>query len=312
MALALADSWVWDCWFTHDGEYHHVFYLRASRELGDPELRHHNTFIGHARSQDLREWEVLPDALAPSAAPALDDWTTWTGSVVRDDDGLWHMFYTGRTHADAGHVQRVVHATSVDLLTWDKRPGWALHADDTWYEVLEDGVWTDVTWRDPWVFRGSDGMWWMYLTARHDHGDSHGRGAVGLAKSQDLLTWQVHPPLTANDSGFAQLEVLQAEVVDGVPVLLWCVGFNELCEEFKERFGAGGVFSAVGASVEGPFAIREATRFPHESLYAARLVQQDDSWFLIGFRNYETSGFVGELCDPIPVTATADGGLQLR
>ena len=159
MALRLPDSWVWDCWFAFDGEYHHAFYLRASRSLGDPELRHHNTFIGHSRSKDLHTWETLPDALAPSAAPAADDWTTWTGSIVREDSGLWHMFYTGRTHADDGHVQRVVHATSDDLLTWTKTPGFVIEADDAWYEVLEDGVWTDVTWRDPWVFRGPDGRW---------------------------------------------------------------------------------------------------------------------------------------------------------
>ena len=312
MALCLPESWVWDCWFTHDGDYHHAFYLRASRGLGDPERRHHHTYVGHSRSRDLITWETLPDALAPSEPPAFDDWTTWTGSVVRDDSGLWHMFYTGRTRADDGHIQRVVHATSTDLIIWEKTPDWVLEADDTWYEVLEDGVWTDVTWRDPWVFRGPGGMWWMFLTARHDHGDSHGRGTIGLATSADLRTWQVQPPAAANGSGFAQLEVLQSEVVDGVPVLLWCVGYNELCEEFKEKFGAGGVFSCAGESVTGPFHIRAASRFPHDSLYAARLVQHEGAWFLIGFRNYEDGRFIGELCDPIPVTATPDGGLVPR
>lgn len=312
MALRLPESWVWDCWFAFDGEFHHAFYLRASRGLYDPERRHHHTYVGHSRSRDLIAWETLPDALAPSEPGAADDWTTWTGSVVRDEAGLWHMFYTGRTRADGGHIQRVVHATSADLIVWDKNPHVVIEADATWYEVLEDGVWTDVTWRDPWVFPGSDGRWWMYITARHDHGDSSGRGAVGLATSADLLHWQVQPPLTANDCGFAQMEVLQSEVVDGVPVLMWCVGFNELCEEFQAKFGAGGVFSAVGASTEGPFDIRQASRFPHDSLYAARLVQHDGQWFLMGFRNYENGLFIGELCDPIAVTATADRGLQPR
>ena len=110
-------------------------------------------------------------------------------------------------------------------------------------------------------------------------------------------------------SGFAQLEVLQSEVVDGVPVLLWCVGFNELCDEFKEKFGAGGVFSCTGESAAGPFNLRGATRFPHESLYAARLVQHQGQWYLIGFRNYEDGHFIGELCDPIPVTADPEHGL---
>lgn len=308
MGLRLADSWVWDCWFTHDGVYHHVFYLRASRELGDPELRHHNTFIGHSRSRDLCTWETLPDALVPSMAPAFDDWTTWTGSVVRDNTGLWHMFYTGRTHADDGHIQRVVHATSSDLMKWTKTPNWALEADETWYEVLSDHVWTDVTWRDPWVFRHHDGQWQMFLTARHDTGDSHNRGTIGLATSPDLRNWTIQPP-TARPAGFAQLEVLQSEVVDNVPVLLWCVGFNELSSPLQEKFGAGGVFSCSGDSLVGPFAFESASRFPHESLYAARLVQHEEQWFLIGFKNYEHGQFVGELCDPIRVTAQKNVGV---
>ncbi|MEY5144689.1 MAG: hypothetical protein RL745_50 [Actinomycetota bacterium] len=312
VALRLPESWVWDCWFAFDGEYHHAFYLRASRGLYDPERRHHHTYIGHSRSRDLVTWETLPDALAPSEAPAFDDWTTWTGSVIRDDSGRWHMYYTGRTRADGGHIQRIVRASSDDLIEWQKDDAWVLQADDTWYEVLEDGVWTDVTWRDPWMFKSSDGNWKMYVTARHDSGDTQGRGAIGLAISKDLDTWQVMPPASANDCGFAQMEVLQSEIVDGVPVLLWCVGFNEVADDLKASFGAGGVFSAVGKSIEGPFDIRGASRFPHDSLYAARLVQHQGTWFLIGFRNYENGQFIGELCDPIPVTATTDAGLIPR
>ena len=98
--LRLTDRWIWDSWYAvHEGR-HHVFYLQAERSLVDPERRHRHPSVGHAVSDDLRHWEVLPDALAPSTADAFDDWTTWTGSVVRDDAGTWWMFYTGSRHAD--------------------------------------------------------------------------------------------------------------------------------------------------------------------------------------------------------------------
>ena len=46
---------------------------------------------------------------------AWDDSTTWTGSDVRDDAGLWHLFYTGTTLAEKSLYQRIGHATSTDL-----------------------------------------------------------------------------------------------------------------------------------------------------------------------------------------------------
>ena len=47
----------------------------------------------------------MADAIAPSEAPAPDSWTTWTGSIVRQPDGVWRMFYTGTSREDAGQVQ---------------------------------------------------------------------------------------------------------------------------------------------------------------------------------------------------------------
>ena len=92
--LRLPDSWIWDFWFADDGRAYHVFFLKAPRSLGDPELRHVNVAIGHATSEDLTGWTVAADALAPAASPAFDDVATWTGSVVRGPDGvLVHVLY---------------------------------------------------------------------------------------------------------------------------------------------------------------------------------------------------------------------------
>src|SRR5271169_814490 len=81
--LRLADSWIWDFWFADDGRAYHVFFLKAPRRLGDPELRHLNVAIGHASSEDLVHWTSAADVLAPAASPAFDDVATWTGSVTR-------------------------------------------------------------------------------------------------------------------------------------------------------------------------------------------------------------------------------------
>ena len=51
--------WVWDSWYAQDGEETHVFFLKAPRSLGDPDLRHDRAVIGHAVSRDLTELSLI-------------------------------------------------------------------------------------------------------------------------------------------------------------------------------------------------------------------------------------------------------------
>lgn len=301
--LRLADHWVWDSWVAHDGEFHHLFFLRASRALIDPDRRHLRASIGHARSTDLRTWELLPDALVAADSPAWDDQATWTGSVVRGPDGLWRMFYTGVSRAERGLVQRVGVATSVDLTSWHRvGDGLLLEADPRWYELLDLDAWIDQAWRDPYVVADPNGAGWhMLLTARVREGDAQGRGVIGHATSPDLERWSVRPPLTA-PGGFGQMEVPQVVVVDGLPVLVFSCWPDRMSVERRVQEPSGGVWSVPGASLLGPWDLADATPFDHRSLYAARLVEEAPGrWGLLGFRDTEDGAFVGEIPDPFPV-----------
>jgi beta-fructofuranosidase len=306
--LRLADHWIWDSWVAHDGEHHHLFFLRASRALHDPERRHLRATIGHARSTDLRTWELLPDALVPADSPAWDDQATWTGSVVRGPDGLWRMFYTGVSRAERGLVQRVGVATSTDLTTWHRvGDGRLLEADPRWYEQLDLDAWIDEAWRDPYVVADPAGDGWhMLLTARVREGDAQGRGVIGHATSPDLERWQVQPPLTA-PAGFGQLEVPQVVTVDGLPVLVFSCWPDRMSAERRAQEPKGGVWSVPGATLLGPWDLADATPFDHPSLYAARLVEESPGcWVLLGFRDTEDGVFVGEIPDPLPVVRDGD------
>ena len=294
---------MWDSWYTKAGEEHHAFYLKASRALGDPNRRHRHPVIGHAVSTDLINWRELPDAIAVGEDGDWDSWSTWTGSVVRDDDGLWWMFYTGTTRSDGGGIQRIGAATSNDLIKWTKLPSNPLvTAPAEIYETLDLDKWHDEAWRDPWVFKHED-QWHMLVTARvKDVGSKFERGVVGHAVSNDLKKWVVGPPLT-KPANFGQMEVLQVETVNGIPTLLWCCGPNELAPELRLKHPTGGVFSTSGKDLLGSFDVDKALWFPHETLYAARLVQHVETWYLLGFiGGPEDEGFGGYLCDPIPVT----------
>ena len=317
MALRLPDKWIWDSWYAFDGEYHHAFYLHASRALGDPIRRHRHPIVGHAISKDITNWDVVRDALIVSESPAFDSWTTWTGSIVRDDDGLWRMFYTGTSREDGGDVQTVGVATSPDLYVWTKASSEALvTADPAHYELLDRTIWHDQAWRDPFVFKlnADDSTWHMLITARANHGDPKERGVVGHATSTDLEQWQVQPPLSEPGQGFGQAEVLQFEIVDGVPVILFCCGWRELSAARQATMGHqdAGYSLSCNADLSG-IDLSRAKPIPDLRLYAPRLVQSvDGSWNLIGFINEVDGEFVGELSDPIPVSATVEDGLVRR
>lgn len=300
--LKLPDHWVWDSWpvQTDDGDTH-LFFLRASRALLDPERRHRRASIGHARSADLVEWELLPDALVTADEPAWDDGSTWTGSVVRGDDGVWRLFYTGVTREEDWLIQRVGVATSQDLLSWHRPTDQPLlETDRRWYETYTPDAWHDEAWRDPWVFKAEDGRWHMLLTARVPDGDPMGRGVIGHAVSDDLETWEVQPPLSA-PAGWGQMEVPQTVVVDGQPFLLFCCGTAHE-DESRRGQATGGMWFAPGESLLGPWDFDAAGTLDHPSLYAARLIERaPDDWVIVGFSSEVDGEFEGIILDPLPV-----------
>jgi beta-fructofuranosidase len=308
--LRLPDHWLWDSWIAVDGGLFHLFFLRASRALQDPDRRHLRAAIGHAISSDLRSWELLPDALVHADGPAWDDQALWTGSVVRGPDRRWYLFYTGISRAGRASDQRIGVATSADLVTWHRvgaEP--LLGVDPRWYECLDGEPPTSAAWRDPFVFPDPAGDGWhMLITARARTGPAGGRGVVGHARAHDLLRWRARPPLSA-PAGFGHLEVPQAQVVDGRPVLIFSCQPDRLIGPRPAGPATAGTWTVPGDSVVGPWDVASAVPFRHPSLYGARLVQdRDGGWCLVGFRDTEHGVFYGECLDPIPV-AHVDGRL---
>jgi beta-fructofuranosidase len=306
MALCLPDRWIWDFWFATDGEDVHVFYLQAPRALGDPELRHRNASIGHAVSRDLREWRVLPDALAPGPPGAFDDLATWTGSVIAHDGG-WQLFYSGISHAEDGAVQRIGLATSQDLVTWTRR-GLLLEADPRWYARAD--------WRDPWVeWDPDDGQFHMLVCASAHDGPADGRGVIGHATSPDLRSWTVRPPLSAPGE-FGMLEVPQRVHVGGAWRILFCTTAHHHSAARLARPGVTaqwGTHYLTGGARHGPYTLAGDDFLAGDaagSSYAGRLLHHHGVWHFFAWNLHDAHGrFVGSLGDPLPLRAGPDGSL---
>jgi beta-fructofuranosidase len=318
MVLALADKWIWDSWYFRDGDVWHAWFLQADRSLGDPDLRHWNVTQGHATSRDLRDWEHHGTSFAPSAEPAWDDCTTWTGSVIRDAAGTWHLFYTGTARAEDGLRQRIGHATAPDGHHWSRvGDGLALDLSGDAYEEYAPGRWHDRAMRDPWVMPDPEGGWMMFFTARvPGMVEPNAAGAIGFATSPDLATWTLQRPVFSG--GFGQLEVPQVFERAGRWYCLFCTDAGHWSEAQAAAYPGEpvtGTHYLIAQDPRGPWRIA-AGRFLDGSWpgarYAGRILDTTDGLVLMAFRHTAENGsFIGEIGDPIPVAVDADGLLHL-
>lgn len=307
MGFSKDHHWVWDFWTADDGERYHLYYLHAPTSLGDPDLRHRNARIGHATSLDLTEWTDHGTVLEPGMTGDIDESSTWTGSVVRADDGAWRMFYTGSTFlspTEITNIETVGVAHSDDLSEWSKESAFRLSADSRWYEVLDQRSWHEEAWRDPWVFRDGDGSdWHMLITARiPGRASDRDRGVIAHATSANLDEWTVGPPLSAPGSGFAHLEVPQTVRFGDRDWLLFSCDSSHLA---GERAGeTGGIWIAPAESSAGPYDTASAELLLDERYYSGRIVvDRDGGSRLLAFENAGThGGFQGRITDPFDVS----------
>lgn len=335
MTFALEDRWVWDSWYAHDGERHHGFFLEAPKSIGDPDLRHWNTSIHHAVSDDLTTWASRGTCLRPAEGPAWNDYTTWTGSVVRGGDGRWNLFYTASSRAEEGKYQRIGRAVSDDLHAWERvGDGPCLDLSRAFGDAVEhyeadwaQGIWHDRAFRDPWVMRdpapangGED--WLMFLTARaRDVAEPNDGGCIALATSPDLARWTLRPPVHVG--GFGQLEVPQVFELAGRWYCLFCTAANHWSAASAKAAPDGpvtGTHYLIGEGPRGPWRVG-AMPFLDGSLpcrrYAARMVPTADGPRWLGFLDHPGGGpaevlFQGRLSDPDRLRAGADGRLILE
>lgn len=323
MVIALDSKWIWDSWYAHDGKQHHGFFLQADKSLGDPDLRHFNVTQGHAISDDLTHWTHLGTMFGPAPATAWDDGTTWTGSILQDGAGLWHLFYTGTTKAEDCMYQRIGHATSTDLHNW-LRVGTGLcldligpnaeHYESEWAK----GFWHDRAMRDPWVMKDPEGAGWiMYFTARAPNiPEANAGGAIGFATSDDLTHWTLQPPVFIG--GFGQLEVPQVWNNGSHWYCLFCTAANHWSADYTASQAqplVTGNHYLIGAGPRGPWRVAEGGFFDGDApcrRYAARMVTHQGQLHILGFADGGKDNFGGYVTDPQAVDYLPNGLLALR
>jgi len=320
MVFMPTDRLVWDFWLAprRPGESYHLFHLQAPRNLLDPEQRHWVASVGHAVSPDLIHWTERPTALVPGPKGSWDDRAIWTGSIV-ERDGRYYWFYTALNQHD--RVQRIGLATSVDpdLDRWERHPANPiLEADARWYEKADPTVPNWEACRDPWVIADpSDGTWWMFFSARFNHGPSDCRGVVGCARSSDLVHWEQFPPVT-EPGEFGELEVPQVFALGGRWYMLFCTAKHGAARRKRRGLETDwfGTHYLVADALTGPYGLLTDDVLVGDApgtFYAGRVTENPDGRLVfLAWRRLDDDGrFLGALSDPAPVELLPNGSLDV-
>ncbi len=229
----------------HNGQGYHPIYRFTTDDL-----------VGYEDDGRMLDFGLMSDP-----DPALG-----TGSVLRDGEGLYHLFYTGHNDAGNGDMGKecVMHATSADRATWEKHP------EDTFFSP--DGYSKD-DFRDPEVFWvEADGCYWMLIAAR----EAALGGVVAKYTSPDLKSWTFEGPLYAPQAQY-MLECPDLFCMDGA----WYLTYSWDCVTYY----------AVGESMNGPFAAPEDNILDGQGqmegngfvFYAAKTAQWNGETYLCGW-----------------------------
>ncbi|MCB0182456.1 MAG: hypothetical protein KDI62_29800, partial [Anaerolineae bacterium] len=200
-------NYIGDTWYYVDNDTIHCFYLTCPNTIE----RHISWDIAHATSTNLTDWTLHGVILRKGEPDAYDGRCPATGSVIRFKDRYW-LAYTGNWN---GPQPVAAMAVSDDLFNWEKLPNNPVtqidpaYYDDTSRRPLRDWL----HWRDPFLFE-YEGAVYHYVCANKNNGPIDERGTLGLAKTTDMLTWQVLPPPQV-DPVCTEMECPQVHHVDG-------------------------------------------------------------------------------------------------
>ena len=229
----------------HNGQGYHPIWKYSTEDLCGYE--DHGMVLNYGQMSD-------PD-------PALG-----TGSVLKDPDGLYHLFYTGHTSlGNSGKgTECVMHATSTDRENWVKDKEILFNAPDGY---------SSVDFRDPevfWVER--DQCYWLLIAA---HEETLG-GVVLKYTSTDLKKWELVGPI------FAPLKQFMCECPD-----LFCIGDTWYLTYSWDCV----TYYAMSDSMDGPFVAPRDNILDGKGLtdgngfifYAAKTAEIDGKTYLCGW-----------------------------
>ncbi|MDQ6693630.1 MAG: hypothetical protein M3014_04315 [Chloroflexota bacterium] len=298
-----------DSWYYVEGDVVHCFYLTCPKSIA----RHEAWDIGHATTINLVDWSIHPLALHKGEPGSYDGRGLATGSVIRYKDRYW-LAYTGNWN---GPQPTVAIAVSDDLYHWQKLPGNPVTGiDPAYYDDKPAPAPRDwLHWRDPFLFE-HEGAVYHYVCAKRKDGPVDERGTLGLARTVDMLHWEVLPPPDV-DPVAMELECPQMYKTGARYYLIFSTALTLFSNAFHAAHHLTGAerwssYSMVGSSYFGPFRMHGTGEiippgYPLQP-YANQVVFRHGQAYLLGTVWNDEQDFI---CDPIPLHFS-ETGVQIR
>jgi hypothetical protein len=212
-----------------DGALWHAFYIRGIEGVPGTSSE---VQLGHATSEDLRNWIVMPPILDAGPEP-WDQNRVWAPDIRFEGPG-WSMYYTG---VDAEFLQRMGAATSLDLHTWTKsEDNPVAEPDSTVYLWSPDLPVPELSaFRDPFRFEFEGQQHLLHTALVPDSTLAAGRrGVIHHLVEDGLGGWTDVGPLAVNNNtgvgAWRELESVQLIEAQG----RWNLFFT--------YFGIGGIY----------------------------------------------------------------------
>lgn len=293
--LHLPNTWTWDPCFTQVEDLFVAFYIQADLDTSQKQ-------IGMAESTDLYNWTPKTTLIGPGQPGTWNDQALWPGSVLQDNHGLWHMFYTGVTQKEDGFHQNIGHATSLDLVHWTSAtpaPLFSPKDPKAVYYHFDTLPWGTQCLRDPHVFKHPTREGWLMIFAARATGcDKDKAGCIGLAYSLDLMTWSLEKPLYLTP--FGGIEHPQAFIKNGRWFITYSVEDTQWSQQAKtllNRNPESGIHYIHAADFTDtwkmpPYPVLSTT------VFAGKVIQTRNRSFVIGNYHGDDRAHDGHLTHP--------------
>lgn len=196
-----------------------------------------------------------------------------TGSFIKDENGLYHCFYTGH-NAEEGtglpYIEVVRHATSPDQVTWTKDEEFNLYG-------------TSNDFRDPYVYYDEyDGCYYMLVTT-----NQNGSGVIKRYSSQTLSAddsgWTDRGVFFANDGGTYNMECPSYVEYNGY----WYLAYSEQGENRVTHY-------RYRTEHDGEWKKFERDSIDASGFYAGQLELAGDKLYAFAWCATLTGGSVGD------------------